>query len=108
MKESFGEYIRKLRNQKGLTLTQLAAQLGIDSANLSKIENSKRQFDLKRIDKLAEIFKLKPEELVEECLSDQFAQTLYNSNCDIKVLRLAEEKVRYRTEKSYKQGTIKL
>jgi transcriptional regulator with XRE-family HTH domain len=39
MKESFGSLIKKLRIEKGLTLTQLAAQLDLDSANLSKIEN---------------------------------------------------------------------
>ena len=48
MKTSFGEYIRKLRTENGMTLTQLAAQLELDSANLSKIENGKREFDEKR------------------------------------------------------------
>jgi len=45
MKETFGEYIRKLRTENELTLTQLAAKLDLDSANLSKIENGKREFD---------------------------------------------------------------
>ena len=39
MKQSFGEYIRKLRTEMGFTLTQLGAKLDLDSANLSKIEN---------------------------------------------------------------------
>ena len=39
MKETFGEYIRLLRTENGMTLTQLAAQLNMDSANLSKIES---------------------------------------------------------------------
>jgi len=50
MKTSFGEYIRKLRTENGMTLTQLAAQLELDSANLSKIENGKREFDEKRLE----------------------------------------------------------
>ena len=41
MKTTFGEYIRLLRNENELTLTQLAAKLNLDSANLSKIENGK-------------------------------------------------------------------
>lgn len=45
MKATFGEYIKKLRTDNGLTLTQLAFQLDLDSANLSKIENGKREFD---------------------------------------------------------------
>ena len=53
MKTTFGEYIRLLRNENELTLTQLAAKLNLDSANLSKIENGKRDFDEKRLPKLA-------------------------------------------------------
>ena len=48
MKETFGGYIRRHRNENGLTLTQLAAKLYLDSANLSKIENGKREFNEKR------------------------------------------------------------
>ena len=33
----FSEYIRQLRTEKGMNLTQLAAKLDLDSANLSKI-----------------------------------------------------------------------
>ncbi|KAA6328502.1 HTH-type transcriptional repressor RghR [termite gut metagenome] len=58
MKATFGEYIRELRTDKGLTLTQLATQLELDSANLNKIENGKREFDEKRLDKLAMVFNL--------------------------------------------------
>ena len=49
MKATFGEYIRQLRTDKGFTLTELAALLKLDSANLSKIENGKREFDEKRL-----------------------------------------------------------
>ena len=59
MKQSFGEYIRKLRTEMGFTLTQLGAKLDLDSANLSKIENGKRDFDEKRLKKMAEVFQLK-------------------------------------------------
>ena len=45
MEANFGEYIRTLRTQSGLTLTQLGAKLGIDSGALSKIETGKKEFD---------------------------------------------------------------
>ena len=51
MKTTFSESIRLLRTQKQFTLTQLAAKLDLDSANLSKIENDKRDFDEKRLPK---------------------------------------------------------
>ena len=63
MKKYFGEYIKQLRTEKGLTLTQLGAKLNLDSANLSKIENGKRDFDEKRLTQLAEVFNLDIQEL---------------------------------------------
>ncbi len=73
MKATFGEYIRQLRTDNGLTLTELAALLKLDSANLSKIENGKREFDEKRLDKLANAFNLDFEKLKVEYFGDQFA-----------------------------------
>jgi len=42
---NFGNIIKEHRRLKKLTLTQLAAKLNLDSANLSKIENGIREFD---------------------------------------------------------------
>ena len=77
MKTTFGEYIRLLRNKNELTLTQLAAKLNLDSANLSKIENGKRDFDEKRLPKLARIFKLNLTELRNEYITDQIIKHIY-------------------------------
>lgn len=93
--ETFGEYIRNLRNQNNLTLTQLAAKLDLDSANLSKIENGKREFDEKRLDKLAIVFNLNIENLRQEYFSDIIAKKVYDNNCSEGILILAEEKVKY-------------
>lgn len=74
MKTTFGEYIRLLRTENELTLTQLAAKLNLDSANLSKIENGKRDFDEKRLPKLAKIFKLNLTKLRNEYVTDQIGK----------------------------------
>jgi len=60
-----------------MTLTQLAAQLDMDSANLSKIENNKRGFDEKRLEKLAFVFTLNVNELRDELFSEKFAKKLF-------------------------------
>mgnify|MGYP003406003224 FL=1 len=96
MKTTFGEYIRLLRTEKNSTLTQLAAQLNLDSANLSKIENGIRDFDEKRLPKLAKIFGLNLKELSEEYLTDQLGKKIYESNCTSQLLKVAEEKAEYR------------
>lgn len=107
MKAIFGEYIRKLRTDSGLTLTQLAAQLELDSANLSKIENSKRDFDEKRLEKLANAFGIDISIIKTEYFSDLFAKKIYENNCSIETLSVAEEKVAYLKRKNVKQAQIK-
>ena len=107
MKATFGEYIKQLRTDKGLTLTELAALLKLDSANLSKIENGKREFDEKRLDKLANAFNLNLEKLKVEYFGDQFAKKMYAYNCSSETLIVAEEKVNYLKSINIKQAEIK-
>lgn len=95
MQETFGKYIKELRTQKGLTLSQLATKLRIDSANLSKIENGKRDFDQKRLPKLCKLFNLDVLEMEKELLSERFAKRVYEKKLDSTVFSLAEEKVKY-------------
>lgn len=95
MQETFGHYLRNLRTEKGLTLTQLASKLNMDSANLSKVENGKRDFDLKRLPKLCKVFKLDINEMQAELVSDQIARNVYEKKLDTKILTLAEEKIKY-------------
>ena len=106
MKESFGEFVRKLRTEKQLTLTQLAAQLDMDSANLSKIETGKRDFDEKRLDKLANVFNLDLEKLKMEYFSDFIAKKIYKIDNSKDTLILAEEKVNYLRIKNIKQTNL--
>lgn len=107
MKATFGEYIRQLRTDNGLTLTQLAFQLNLDSANLSKIENGKREFDEKRLEKLANAFNLDLDQLKIEYFGDQFAKKMYAYNCPTETLMVAEEKVNYLKSTNVKQGQLK-
>lgn len=106
MRSTFGEYIRKLRKEKGFTLTQLAAKLNLDSANLSKIENNKREFDEKRLKKLATVFSLDLDKLRDEYFGDQFAKKMYEYNCSKNALIVAEEKIKYLKQINQKQSKI--
>ena len=100
MEETFGEYIKRLRTENGFTLTQLAAKLDLDSANLSKIENNKREFDERRLTLLSEVFNLEISKLRTEFFSDFIAKKIYENNCDEETLVLAEEKVAYLKSKN--------
>ena len=106
MKETFGEYIRYLRTNNSMTLTQLAAKLDMDSANLSKVENGKREFDFKKLSMLCDVFSLDLDTVRDEYFSEQIAKTIYQNNLSNKALELAEEKAKYYKSKNSEQGKI--
>lgn len=108
MKESIGEYIRKLRLENGYTLTQLGAFLGIDSGALSKIETGKKIIDQKTLPKLAEIFDLDLSFLKEELLSERIAYEVLDNSCTENVLQLAEQKIKYLKVKQSRQIELNL
>jgi transcriptional regulator with XRE-family HTH domain len=51
-----GDNIKKLRKEKGLQQKQMALELGIDQSNYNKIENGKREPSLDLLNKLAGLF----------------------------------------------------
>lgn len=108
MKESFGSFIKKLRGKNNLTLTQLAAKLDLDSANLSKIENGKRDFDEKRLVLLSDTFKIEIDELKKEYFGDYIARKIYDCSYSEEILQVAEEKVKYLRSINTKQINLDL
>lgn len=108
MKETFGEFIKKNRNQRGFTQTQFAAKIGIDTAAVSKIENGKTVLSEERLPALAEVFDMDLKILKEEYFSEKIAHVLYNNKCSENTLVLAEQKMQYIRSKNVKQITLKL
>ncbi|PSL50322.1 helix-turn-helix protein [Chitinophaga niastensis] len=107
MQVAFGEYIRKLRTDNNLTLTQLGAKLNIDSGALSKIETGKKQLDEKVLPKLAKVFKLNLDMLKDEFFSEKIAYAICKNKCSENILLLVEEKIKYIRIKNTKQGVLK-
>lgn len=101
MEETFGHFIKELRTQKGLTLSQLAAKLNMDSANLCKVENGKREFDIKRLPKLCKLFQLDKSEMEKELLSEKFAKSVYEKNMDTAIFELAQKKTSLFSQSQY-------
>ena len=92
---SFGEHLRNLREQKGLTLKNVAESIGIDTSLLAKIERNERQPTKLIISQVAEYFNVDKKELQTEFLSDQIAYKILDEEADIEILKVAEEKVKY-------------
>ena len=53
---NIGNNIKKIRKEKGLQQKQVALELGLDQSNYNKIENSKREPSIDVLNKLANLF----------------------------------------------------
>ena len=94
--QSFSDQIRELRKQKGFPLRQVAALLDLDQAILSKIEKGKRKASRTIVLKLAEFFQVNETSLITAWLSDKIFYEVEAEDDAIEVLKVAEEKVRYK------------
>jgi|SRR5665213_3338098 len=101
--ESFGDTIRKLRENKELPLRTVAAYLDIDQAILSKIERGQRKSSREQVVKLAEYFKVKENDLLIAWLSDKVVYEVEDEDVALRALQVAEEKVKYFTKNKGKK-----
>ena len=95
MKQSFGEYVRQLREENKMPLRKLAARLDIDQSTLSKIERNERKAVSSMIPILAETFELDYKKLKVRFLSDNIVNYLSQEDFQIEVLKVAEKKIEY-------------
>lgn len=106
MKENIGHFIKRKRQELGLTQTELAYKLKMDAAKLSKIENCRLNLDEKRIKLLSDVFNIKEDEVKKLYYADRIAHTMYSNNCSKDTLQVAEEMLEYYKQTGTKQGKI--
>lgn len=95
MVTSFGEQLRSLREQKKLSLREVASAIGIDTSLLGKIERNERQATKDQIKMIAKYFKYDVQLLIEENLSDQLAYKIIEADANLEILKVAEQKIEY-------------
>jgi transcriptional regulator with XRE-family HTH domain len=93
--KTVGQIIRAKRESLGLLLRQVASYLDIDQAILSKIERNERKPTKDNIIKLAEILELNKEDLLIQFMSEKIAYEIVDEDFASKVLKAAEQKVKY-------------
>jgi transcriptional regulator with XRE-family HTH domain len=69
-KETFGEYIRRLREERNLPLRKVAAQIDVDTSTLSKVERGERPMSIDYVKPLSHILKINYKELQVRFLAD--------------------------------------
>lgn len=99
---SFGDTIRKLREDNGLPLRTVAAFLDIDQAILSKIERGQRKPAREQVVKLAAYFNVKQNDLLIAWLSDKLVYEVVNEDIALKALQVAEKKMKLITKNKKK------
>ena len=104
---NFGELIRELRKNKGLTLNKVAQYLQIDTSTLCKIEKNERSATKEIISKLSKILDVDTEKLMISFLSDKVAYEIWREENATSVLKVAEEKVNYLKSINVQQQQIK-
>ncbi len=92
---TFGEYLRNLREDSGLTLKAVSEQIGIDISLLAKIERNERQASKNIIGLVAKFFNVDQKELQREYISDQIAYKILGEEGDLSILKDVEDKVKY-------------
>jgi transcriptional regulator with XRE-family HTH domain len=94
--KTFGDTVKKLREEKNLTLREVAEAVKIDTSMLGKIEKNNRKPTKQLIEKFALFFKVSDKDLTIALLSDAVAyQIMEEEDFSNEVFKVAEEKVKY-------------
>ena len=97
---SFGQTIRQLREARGLLLRQLASQLEVDTAFISKMERSEKKANKEHVEKLALILNVDIHKLMTIWLSDRLMDALEKEPNAISALKLTEQRLRIKRFKN--------
>lgn len=95
MEKSLGVILRACRKKKELLIRQVASSIEIDQAILSKYETDKKLPTKEHVDKLANLYEEAKNEIMIAYLSDKMAEDLKDEDLLGKVMKAAEEKIKY-------------
>ncbi len=90
-----GQRLRELREKTGLSLRKAAVYVDIDIAILSKMERGERKLKKELIIKLANLYNVKPDDLIVSFLSEKVIYELKDEEFGLEALKVAEKKMKY-------------
>lgn len=89
-----GEKLKELRISKGLVQRQVAADLQVDTAYISKIEHNEKPVSRNHILRLSKLYKIPENELYSIWLADKILQLVENEKHSLQALEIALKKVK--------------
>lgn len=87
----FGEKLRELREGKGLFQRQVASELDVDTAYISKLENSEKPVSRAYLKKLAVLLCCPEEELLTLWLADKIYELAKGETVALKAIEVAKQ-----------------
>ncbi|MCA9381224.1 helix-turn-helix transcriptional regulator [Candidatus Dojkabacteria bacterium] len=91
---AFGNYIRKLREEKQLLLREVASQMNIDTALLSKIERSTRIARKEQVEDLAKALGVSENELLQLWMADKIVNMIKDESNSTEILNKVQEEIK--------------
>ncbi|HEX3716495.1 MAG TPA: helix-turn-helix transcriptional regulator [Verrucomicrobiae bacterium] len=91
-KSSFGEFIRKMRQNRQEPLRVIAAAVGIDSTHLSKLEHGDRFPTDAQISRFARFFKVPEVELKGRVIADRVTSEYGNEDAALYAAHILKER----------------
>ncbi len=93
--KTIGIILRELREEKGLLLREVGAQLSLDPTILSKIEQDRRMPTKEQVKALGEFYKHQKNNVIIAWLSDKLVYEVQDEALALQAMQVAEEKIRY-------------
>lgn len=84
-----GAKLKELREINGYVQRQIAAELEVDTAYISKVENDEKPLSKSHLKKIAKLFKVAEKELVVVWLADKILNTIHDEENKQQALQLA-------------------
>lgn len=92
---SFGHFIKKEREKRDWTQTDLGNRIGINTSAICRIESGTQKFSISKLKKLSEILKIDNQVINDLFFADKFAREANKYKCSESVFSAAEETSHY-------------
>ncbi|MCU0441116.1 MAG: helix-turn-helix domain-containing protein [Bacteroidia bacterium] len=89
-----GEKLRELREAIGLLQREVAADLQVDTAYISKMEHNEKPVSRTHLKKLSKLYGISESDLIPIWLADKVLQLVENEKFSVEALEMALNKVK--------------
>lgn len=101
---SFGHFIKKEREKRKWTQTELGNKIGINTSAICRIENGSQKFSKTKLKELSILLEIELQEIIDLFFADKFAREAFKYNCSESIFSVAENTANYIKNTNSSQG----